>query len=78
MYNDNKYSCYTRRRIMILNIYSCYTRRRILKYLLSLYKKTYNDNKYSCYTRICIIETNILLYKKTYNKIFVSIIQEDV
>ena len=38
----------------------------------------YNDNKYFYYTRICIIKTNILLYKKTYNKIFVSIIQEDV
>ena len=63
MYNDNKYFYYTRRRI--------------IKYLLSLYKKTYNKI--------------FLLYKKTYNKnischytrrcimkIFVSIIQGDV
>ena len=32
IYNDNKYSCYTRRRIM--------------KYLFLLYKMMYNDNKY--------------------------------
>ena len=64
MYNDNKYSCYTRRRI--------------IKYLFLLYKKTYNDNKYSCYTRRCIIETNILLYKKMYNRNKYFIIQEDV
>ena len=38
----------------------------------------YNDNKYFYYTRRCISTINILLYKKTYNKIFVSIIQEDV
>ena len=54
-----------------------------------LYKKMYNDNKYFYYTRRCIMtinillyktmyNKNILLYKKTYNKIFVSIIQEDV
>ena len=30
------------------------------------------------YTRRCIMTTNISLYKKTYNKMFVSIIQEDV
>ena len=35
-------------------------------------------NKYCHYIRRRIIETNILLYKKTYNKIFVSIIQDDV
>ena len=62
MYNDNKYFCYTRRRI--------------IKYLFLLYKTMYNDNKYSCYTRIRIMTINILLYKKMYNKIFVSIIQE--
>ena len=33
MYNDDKYSCYTRKRI-------------IIKYLMSLYKKMYNDDKY--------------------------------
>ena len=38
----------------------------------------YNDNKYFYYTRRCIMTTNILLYMKTYNKIFVSVIQEDV
>ena len=64
MYNDNKYSCYTRRRI--------------IKYLFLLYNQTYNDNKYSCYTRRRIIKYLFLLYKKTYNKIFVSVIQEDV
>ena len=38
----------------------------------------YNDNKYFYYTRRRIIKYLFLLYKKTYNKIFVSIIQDDV
>ena len=42
------------------------------------HKKMYNDNKYFYYTRRRIIETNILLYKTMYNKIFVSVIQEDI
>ena len=57
------------------------------KYLLSLYETMHNDNKYSCYTRRCIshytrkrIMTNkyFNFIKKMYNKIFVSVIQEDV
>ena len=51
MYNDDKYSCYTRRRI-------------IIKYLMSLYKKMYNTNKYSCYTRRRITQTNILVIQE--------------
>ena len=43
-----------------------------------LYKKTYNENKYFHYTRRRIIKYLFLLYKKTYNKIFVSVIQDDV
>ena len=50
MYNDNKYSYYTRRCIM--------------KYLLSLYKKIYNDNKYSYYTRRCIMTINIFIIQE--------------
>ena len=38
----------------------------------------YNDIKYFNYTRRRIIEYLFLLYKKTYNRIFVSVIQEDV
>ena len=50
----------------------------------------YNDNKYFCYTRRCITEQIFhytrrrimkylfLLYKTMYNKIFVSVIQDDV
>ena len=44
MYNDNKYFYYTRKRIMTTNI-SLY-KKSIIKYLMSLYKKTYNDIKY--------------------------------
>ena len=47
------------------NKYFHYTIRRIMKYLFLIYKKI-------------TIETNILLYKTMYNKIFVSIVQEDV
>ena len=64
MYNDNKYSCYTRIRI--------------IKYLFILYKTMYNDSKYFYYTRRRIIKYLFLLYKTTYNKIFVYIIQDDV
>ena len=38
----------------------------------------YNDNKYFYHTRRRIMTINISLYKKTYNKIFVSVIQDDV
>ena len=38
----------------------------------------YNDNKYLYYTRRRIIKYLFLLYKIMYNKIFVSVIQEDV
>ena len=64
MYDDNKYFCYTRRRIM--------------KYLFLLYKKTYNRNKYFYYTRRCIIETNIFIIQEEYNEIYVSDIHDDV
>ena len=47
MYNDNKYFCYTRRRIT--------------KYLFVLYKTTYNDIKYFYYTRRRIITLNIFI-----------------
>ena len=50
MYNDNKYSCYTRRCIMTLNIL--------------LYKKTYNDNKYFHYTRRRIMTINIFIIQE--------------
>ena len=42
MYNDNKYFCYTRRRIIETNIYCHYTRRCIMTINILLYKKTYN------------------------------------
>ena len=45
---------------------------------ISLYKKTYNDNKYFYYTRRRIMTINISLYKKTYNDNKYFIIQEDV
>ena len=38
----------------------------------------YNDNKYFYYKRRRIIKYLFLLYKKMYNKIFVSVIQDDV
>ena len=34
------------------------------KYLLSLYKKMYNDNKYFYYTRRCIMTTNIFVIQE--------------
>ena len=56
MYNENIYCNYIRRYIITINIfiihevYFCYTRRCIIKYLLSLYKRMYNENKYFYYT----------------------------
>ena len=68
MYNDNKYSCYTRRCIITTNILL------YMKMYFLLYKTMYNYNKYFCYTRRCIITTNILIIHES---VFL-IIQGDV
>ena len=69
MYNDNiyllLYDTRRTRKIFIIIIHD-------EKYIF-MYKK----NICFCYTRRCIMIINILLYKM-YNKIFVSVIQEDV
>ena len=51
----------------IINIYYCIMSNKKLTNIYMLFN-----------TSSCIIETNILLYKNKYNKIFVSIIQDDV
>ena len=50
MYNDNKYSCYTRRRI--------------IKYLFQLYKTMYNENTCFNYTRRRITTINIFIIQE--------------
>ena len=47
MYNNNKYSCYIRRRIT--------------RIFVSVIQDDYNNNKYSCYTRRCITRIFIVI-----------------
>ena len=59
---------------LYMKVYFYYTRQCIIKYLLPLYKKTYNDNKYFFYIREYIMTTNIFVIHES---VFL-IIQDDV